>query len=295
MSIQSMTGFGKASKTEAGYSIAVELKSVNNRFLEFSLRAPRAVQNLEGRVRQTLGAFIGRGSISCHIQCESPGQSAGTALILNESLFAAYRDLLHGMQERIGLPSTVNLVDLAKMPELVGGSGEGEDAEALWNRILPVFEEACRDLLAMRIREGETLARDLHRRVSGFSERLGRIRALLPQRQEDYVKRMRQRIQDMLGGEARLSEERLITEIGLMAEKLDVTEELVRFDSHIEVFLDTLARHKSPGKKLGFLLQEMHREINTLGNKSQSAEVQHLAVDIKEELEIIREQLANIE
>jgi uncharacterized protein (TIGR00255 family) len=160
--------------------------------------------------------------------------------------------------------------------------------------MLPVFEKACLDLVAMREKEGQVLAQDMRIRIKAFFPGLEKVKSLVPHRQKEHVAKLRNRVQDLIG-DATLSEERMITEIGLMAERLDVTEEIVRLEAHLNHFLDTLDNHKGPGKRLGFLLQEMLREVNTMGTKSQFPDMQHLCVSWKEELEIIREQIQNIE
>lgn len=292
MAAQSMTGYGKAEAVGKGYSVTVELKSVNNRFLEFQARTSRDLLHLEPRLKQELGRHVSRGSVTCHVQYDSTGPGA-TGLALNEGVFAAYAALIKEAQARLGA-GTIDLADLLKIPDIVVSSGSAESAEVVAGRVLPVFEKACRELVAMREKEGGVLAADMEARIRAFFPALEKVKAHVPQRQADYVAKMRARVQE-LAGEVALSEERLVTEISLMAERMDVTEEIVRLEAHLHHFLETLADHKNPGKRLGFLLQEMLREVNTLGTKSQYPDMQHICVAWKEELEVVREQIQNIE
>ncbi len=293
MTVQSMTGFGKAEIVGEGYTATVELKSVNNRFLEFQVRTSKNILALESKLKQDLGKHISRGSISCHIQYDSVGPgSAGVAL--NESVFSAYALLIKTAQSRLGPTAVVNISDLLKLPDIISASETAEPLALISERIFPVFKKACLDLVAMREKEGQVLAEDMRTRINAFFPGLDTVKSLVPQRQKEHVAKLRARVQDLIGG-ATLSEDRMITEIGLMAERLDVTEEIVRLEAHLHHFLDTLTSHKGPGKRLGFLLQEMLREVNTMGTKSQFSDMQHLCVSWKEELEIIREQIQNIE
>lgn len=293
MTVQSMTGYGKAEMIGDGYSASVELKSVNNRFLEFQIRTSKNILHLEPKLKQELGRHISRGSVTCHVQYESQGPgSAGLAL--NEPVFRAYTALITEAQKRLGAGAVVNISDLLKIPDIITTSETAEPMEVTSARLLPVFEKACRELVSMREKEGKVLADDMEVRIRAFFPGLEKVKTLVPVRQQEYVAKMRARVQEILDG-ATLSEDRMITEIGLMAERLDVTEEIVRLEAHLNHFLDTMANHKGPGKRLGFLLQEMLREVNTLGTKSQFPDMQHLCVSWKEELEIIREQIQNIE
>jgi uncharacterized protein (TIGR00255 family) len=288
-----MTGYGKAEAVGAGYSVTVELKSVNNRFLEFQVRASKNILPLEPRLKQELGRHLSRGSVSCHVQYDSDGPGGG-GLALNEPVFKAYAALVRDAQARLGTGTVLDVADLLKFPDMVVSGEASESGDTALERILPVFGNACRELVAMRAKEGGVLAADLETRIRAFFPGLERVKGLVPVRQQEYVAKMRARVQELIGGAA-IAEDRMVTEIGIMAERLDVTEEIVRLEAHLHHFLETLADHKSPGKRLGFLLQEMLREVNTLGTKSQFPDMQHLCVGWKEELEIIREQIQNLE
>ena len=302
--LHSMTGYGRAETVETAYSVSVELKSVNNRFLDFQCKAPRDLLNLEQVLRKELGAFVTRGSVTCHVHYEVHGAAGSEAGVsLNEPLFQAYAAIARRMAESLGAEirnqARIDLADLLKVPDMVvqgaAGSQGGAEASALAEaRILPVFRRACEALVAMRQREGQDLVRDFEKRVGGFYPSLDQVATLLPIRQKEYVARIRDRVKELLDGQP-VAEDRLTTEIGIMAEKLDVQEEMVRLRAHLDHFLEVIAEHAAPGKKLGFLQQEMLREVNTLSNKSQYYDIQQICVNWKEELEILREQIANVE
>jgi uncharacterized protein (TIGR00255 family) len=291
--MQSMTGYGKAEAVGEGYSVTVEIKSVNNRFLEFQARTSRSLLHLEPRLKQELSKHVARGSVTCHVQYDVAGV-AGEGPALNEPVFRAYLSALKEAQTRLGPGCVIDVAGLLRVPEIMGNATVTEAPEISSERVLPVFEKACRELVAMRAQEGRVLAADMESRIRGFFPALAKVKTLVPQRQEEYVVRMRARVKELIGDVAP-AEDRLVTEIGIMAERLDVTEEIVRLEAHLNNFLETMASHKTPGKRLGFLLQEMLREVNTLGTKSQYADMQHQAVAWKEDLEIIREQIQNIE
>lgn len=288
-----MTGYGKADAVGAGFSVTVELKSVNNRFLEFQIRAPKGILQLEAKLKTELGRHLSRGSVTCHVQYESNGPGGG-GLALNENVFKAYSVVIRDVQTRLGTPTVLDIADLLKIPDMVSNSEASEPTDVAAARILPVFERACLDLVAMRENEGRVLAEDMEARIRAFFPGLEKVKSLVPVRQQEYVAKMKARVQELIG-DAVMSNDRMVTEIGIMAERLDVTEEIVRLEAHLHHFLETMATHKGPGKRLGFLLQEMLREVNTLGTKSQFSDMQHLCVAWKEELEIVREQIQNIE
>ncbi|MDB5050431.1 MAG: YicC domain protein [Fibrobacteres bacterium] len=288
-----MTGYGKADAVGAGFTVTVELKTVNNRFLEFQIRASKSILHLEPKLKTELGKHISRGSVTCHVQYESDGPGGG-GLALNESVFKAYSAVIRDAQARLGTPTVLDIADLLKIPDMVTSSEAAESTDVAVERILPVFERACRELVSMRENEGRVLAADMEGRIRAFFPGLEKVKSLVPVRQQEYVAKMKARVQELIGDTV-LSQDRMVTEIGIMAERLDVTEEIVRLEAHLHHFLETMASHKSPGKRLGFLLQEMLREVNTLGTKSQFSDMQHLCVAWKEELEIVREQIQNIE
>jgi uncharacterized protein (TIGR00255 family) len=293
MALQSMTGYGRAEESGSTHYISVELKSVNNRFFDFQCRASRDLLHLEPLLRREISAFLSRGSVTCNVHYEFHGAVVGR-VALNEPLFQAYVSLIRRMAQDLDTPDQTNPADLLTIPEMVVQSRSTETPEAITEKILPVFRLACAELVRMREHEGSNLTQELNKRIDAFYPLLDRVEALAPMRLIEYSAKMRGRIQELLEGKPP-AEERVLTEIGVMAERLDIAEELARLRGHLGHFLETLKSHPSPGKKLGFLQQEMLREVNTLGNKSQYYDIQRICVGWKEELEIIREQLQNVE
>ncbi len=293
MAVRSMTGYGRAEESAAAYGVTVEMKSVNNRFLEFQCRASQDQLYLEPLLRAEIGNYVARGSVTCHVHYQRHGSGAN-GVTLNADLFAAYVRLTQQAARAVGSDARVNVVDLLRVPDMVQDTRSVEAPETVAERILPVFRRAVAELTRMRDREGEALARDLEQRIDAFSPALDRVAALLPKRNSEVAAKLRARIEELLAGRA-AAEDRLMTEVGILAEKLDVQEEIVRLRAHLQHFRETLAQPAAPGKKLGFLQQEMLREVNTLGNKSQYSDIQQICVGWKEDLEIIREQLQNVE
>lgn len=297
MTVRSMTGYGRAEASDATHTIGVELKTVNNRFLDFQCRVSRDQLHLEPLLRKELGEYVLRGSVTCHVHYEIHGMGA-VGVALNAPLLKAYADLVRQAARELGteagISREVNITDLLKIPDMVVQGQSVEPPEIVAEKVLPVFRRAGEELMRMREREGAALAHELEQRILAFYPALEKVQALVPKRQAETVAKMRERLKEILNGQA-VAEDRLLTEIGLMAERLDITEEIVRLRAHLDHFLETLRDHPAPGKKLGFLQQEMLREVNTLGNKNQYSEIQQISVGWKEEIEIIREQLMNIE
>ena len=301
--LKSMTGYGRAEASDDLHTISVEIKSVNNRYLDFQCRGPRELLNLDNVLRKELSDFVTRGSVTCNVNVDVLGGGAETSgVALNETLFNAYVALGKRMADTLGGP-TPTAADLLRVPGMVTQDAPEREAEsvskaeghaALEAKIIPVFRAACADLVTMRTREGSELARDFEARIRAFYPALDKVAELLPVRNREYAAKLRERVTELLNGAA-IAEDRLATEIGIMAEKLDVAEEMTRLRAHLDHFLEILATNPAPGKKLGFLQQEMLREVNTLSNKSQQYDIQQTCIGWKEDLEIIREQIANVE
>lgn len=300
--LRSMTGYGRAESSDDVHAISVEIKSVNNRYLDFQCRGPRELLNLDNILRKELGDFVMRGSVTCNVNVETKtAANEASGIALNEALFAEYMELAGRMASILGQVHT-GPADLFRVPGMVlqdaaeaaPAASRAEAAAVLEAKIIPVFRAACADLVAMREREGAELAKDFEARVRAFYPALDKVAELLPARNREYAAKLRERVVELLNG-AKIAEDRLATEIGIMAEKLDVAEEMTRLRAHLDHFLEILSTHPAPGKKLGFLQQEMLREVNTLSNKSQSYDIQQICIGWKEDLEIIREQIANVE
>ena len=294
--LESMTGYGSAERVENGVRILAELRSVNNRFAEISVKLPRQLSSYELEVRDIIRSRFQRGKISLLIQLQTE-RDQQIPVVVNPSRVKAYRELLETVRLEAGIEAPVALEHILKFSEIFDNeTGRDENAEWLWPAVRSVLPEAVEALKAMRRREGEELSLDFAARIAGIETTLAGISRLSQENVELVRKRLAAKVESVAGRDIAYSRDRLEMELVLAAEKLDITEELIRFASHNKFFLEELHNNESgTGRKLNFLLQEQLREANTIASKSQNAEISQQIVHIKEELEKIREQLQNIE
>ncbi len=292
--IQSMTGYGRGECSKKNISAVVELRSVNSRFFEFSSRLPRSLTLRENEIKEIIRSKLARGKISltAALQSETNGK---LRLKVNTPAAKSYYKLLNQLRTSLKLKETVKLEHVLRFSEVFEGGIDEEGVSEEW----AVFEEslqlAVKDLQTMRANEGREISKDMIARVEHIQNDLVHIEATSKQRIPEERTRLHERIMQLVGDKNVVDSQRLELEIALLADKLDVTEECVRFRSHNKFFLDALHNDDAAGRKLNFLIQEMNREANTIGSKSNDTEIAHLVVAIKEELEKIREQLQNIE
>ena len=291
--IASMTGFGRGEAHRGGITISVELRTVNNRFLEVATRLPRSLSLRENDVKELIRRKISRGKVNVIASVEKEGNgSAG--LELNSSAARAYYKLLVQLRRTLKLKGTVKLEHMLQFSEIFEQTETGGTDEKEWMVLQESLGTALGALAEMRQAEGGELERDFRARIALLDERLAQIERLSDGQVPAERKRLRERVAQLIE-KAPVDEGRLELEIALLADRLDVTEECVRFRSHNKFFLEALALPEPAGRKLNFLIQEMNREANTIGSKSSATEIAHLVVNMKEELEKIREQLQNIE
>jgi uncharacterized protein (TIGR00255 family) len=291
--ISSMTGFGRGEAHRGGITISVELRTVNNRFLEVATRLPRSLSLRENDVKELIRRKISRGKVNVIASVEKEGNgSAG--LELNSSAARAYYKLLVQLRRTLKLKGTVKLEHMLQFSEIFEQTETGGTDEKEWMVLQESLGTALGALAEMRQAEGGELERDFRARIALLDERLAQIERLSAGQVPAERKRLRERVAQLIE-KAPVDEGRLELEIALLADRLDVTEECVRFRSHNKFFLEALALPEPAGRKLNFLIQEMNREANTIGSKSSATEIAHLVVNMKEELEKIREQLQNIE
>jgi uncharacterized protein (TIGR00255 family) len=293
--IRSMTGYGKADGEGACGRITVEIRSVNHRYGEISVRLPRPLLPFEGEVRKAVAARLKRGKIDVTIQRDETADLQNKPLV-NIPLAKAYRDAFDQLREELGLyTDQVNLsLILAQRDVLVGGRPEEADDEGARQELMEAVLRAVDLAEAMRLAEGGALKADLEGRRQALALIMDRLAQRVPVAVENSGARLRERLAQLLGDTA-VDEARLAQEIAVMADRSDVTEELVRFNSHLAQFDQMLAQDEPVGRKLDFLLQELNREVNTIGSKANDAEVATLVIELKAELEKIREQVQNIE
>ena len=293
--IRSMTGYGRAESVIMGRKFVIEMKSVNHRYLEVSLRLPGILFVLEPEIKKRIGEQFSRGRIEVAVRVDSDGTSETDGRIsLNVSLVRNYHALLCQMKEELRLGDAITLAMMAGFRDVFVPTEAAQDPAVLWEGLARVLDEAIRMLTEMRAREGETLQRDLTARLTLVAGFLEKISGRTPQVVLEYQKRLGDRIRELTDGMA-IDEVRLLQEVAIMAERSDITEEIVRFRSHIDQFTDLLGIGDGAGRKIDFLIQEMGREVNTIGSKSGDAEISRNVIEIKSELAKLREQVQNIE
>jgi uncharacterized protein (TIGR00255 family) len=292
--IASMTGFGRAQSSKNGITATVEVRGVNSRYLDITTRLPRTLSQREKDVKEIVRSYVSRGSLTVGVTLEEASNGAA-AVSVNKPAARSYMKLLTELRKAAKIRETVKLEHLLKFSEVFEVPQETESDEARWNVVDGVLRAALEDFGAMRRKEGRELANDLQPRIEWLNGTVATIERLSKERIPAERKRLNDRIAQLLEDKTIIDQNRLELEIALLADKLDVTEECVRFRSHNKFFLEAAKAEESAGRKLNFLVQEMNREANTIGSKTNDADIAHLVVQIKEELEKIREQLQNVE
>lgn len=291
--IASMTGFGRAIVREGDTEVAVEIRSVNNRFFDVSLRIPRILANYEQKIKDLIGKVLTRGRINLTITINNSNHAVGH-LTLNRPLAAAYVRLAKQMKKDFGLRGKLRVEQLLALPDIINADVPSAEDDKYWLMAERAITAALQELQAMREQEGRELKKDFQNRIKNLDQIIKKIEKLASDRPQAELEKLRQRVKSLIKDE-NIDEGRLEMELSLLADRLDVTEECVRFHSHNKAFLQMLEGESAVGRKLNFLLQEMNREANTIGYKAASAEISHLVVQIKDEVEKLREQIQNIE
>lgn len=291
--ISSMTGYGRGEAVSRGITVAVEIRSVNSRFLEISARLPRSLTLRENELKELVRRKVVRGKLSMLVTVERENEGE-VPVSVDVTAARAYYRLLRDLRKAVNIREAVRLEHLLHFPEVMQQHEVQDADEAEWSGVQEALGLALDDLNAMRRKEGSQLEQDLRSRIALLSQWIERIEKLSSEQVPRERVRLRERISQLLENE-HIDEGRLELELALLADRLDVTEECVRFRSHNKFFLEAFEASEPAGRKLNFLVQEMNREANTIGSKSSATEIAHLVVSIKEELEKIREQLQNIE
>lgn len=290
--IRSMTGFGSAEGEVGGALVAVEVRSVNHRFFNPSIKLPSEFSRWEAEVREALRRTVTRGHVTLFARISREAREGR----IDESRFASYVQQLRDLQQRYGLDSTLEVGTILRLPDVIGSPVEGEQVEGTAGELVDIVLRAVTAMDAMRTTEGARLCSYIDDRLQMVADAVERIAERAPARVVEQRDRLRQAVQELAGGVA-VDDQRLAQEIALLADRLDVSEEIARFRSHLEAFRTTLrnAPAEGVGKRLGFLLQELLRETNTTGSKANDAAILQDVLGIKEELERIREQVENLE
>ena len=288
-----MTGYGRAVDTVEGMTVTVELKSVNHRFFEFTPKVYRTYSFLEDKLKTYLQQYIARGKVDCYVQIEVDADD-DSVVEINHSLAAGYMKAVAELCETYGLESGNSVELLTSHPDIFSVRKAPADEDAVWAKVKPVVEEAVLAFLAMREAEGRKLKEDVLSRADSILDSVAFIEARSPETVKEYNEKLKARIRELLD-DAAVDEQRLLTEAAIFADKIAVAEETVRLRSHIDQLRTMFGSGEPIGRKLDFLIQEINREANTIGSKGSDIEIARKVIDIKAEVEKIREQIQNIE
>lgn len=291
--IKSMTGFGRCEVTEGDRRYTVEMKSVNHRYLDANIKMPKKLSFFESSIRNELKNYVQRGKIDIFITYEDFSES-NVCIKYNKDIAAEYLGYLRTMSEDFGLDNDIRVSTLSRYPEVFSMEEQTIDGEEIWKGLAKAIQGAARGLEETRIREGHNLAGDLTAKLDGMLEHVAFIEERSPQIIEEYRKKLDERIRELLG-DASVDETRLLTEVTIFADKVCVDEEIVRLKSHIETMKQALRDGGGIGRKLDFIAQEMNREANTILSKANDLEISNRAIELKTEIEKVREQIQNIE
>ncbi len=289
-----MTGFGSAEVIENGAGAKVEVHSVNGRFLDLKMKLPKYFYEYEGELRKIAQEYIERGRVNISITITMTSERVA-AVNMDYDLAARYLELTDELSRRHGIENRMDARTLLALPDILSwGDDDPLNEESHWDMARRAAIAALEAHRAMRAKEGEAIGRDVKRRLETINRHLGKIEKITPEIIRMNTVRLRKKIESLIGSDA-VDDARFAMEVAIYADRLDVTEECVRFRSHNAIFAQELAHKKTSGRKLSFLLQEMNRETNTIGSKIMAAEVTAIVVLIKEELEKMREQAENME
>lgn len=291
--LKSMTGFGRAQKEIDGYVITVELKSVNHRYFEFSSRVPRQYGFLDEKLKSYINCKVSRGKIECYVTIEALNTDTAD-VVVNHTLATAYVNALKEIAETYELKDDFGASTISRFPEVLIVRKSDEDEEKLWGYVQEVCSEAIDKFVAMREVEGSKMKDDIYSRGQFILDCVSYIEERSPQTVKEYNDKLVERVHELLG-DVSLDESRILQEVAIYADKVAVAEETVRLRSHIEQLNTFISSDEPVGRKMDFLVQEINRETNTIGSKANDVDIARKVVDIKAEVEKIREQIQNIE
>lgn len=291
--IQSMTGFGRGEAANEKYKVTIEMKSVNHRYLDLSVRLPRKLNFYEPAIRNQVKEFAKRGKIDIFVSMEQLQENA-ESIQYNPQIAAAYLSGISQMADEFSIDGTIQAYQLARFPDVFTKAEEDDNEEEWIPIVTQALRDACEKFAESRRIEGEKLAKDLSEKLDHISDLVDKIETRSPQIVEEYRKKITEKVEQLLG-DTQIDENLLATEIVMFSDKICVDEEMVRLRTHVEHVKETLATGENIGRKLDFLIQEMNREANTTLSKANDSEVSEYGIDLKTEIEKIREQIQNIE
>ena len=291
--IKSMTGFGRCEIAKGDRKITVEMKSVNHRYLDVSIKMPKKLNFFEAAIRSELKNYIQRGKVDVFIAYEDLTES-NVCVKYNKELAAEYMKYLTQMAEDFSLDNDIRVSTLSRYPEVLGMEEQTVDEEELWQLLAEAIDGAAQKFVETRIKEGENLRDDLVSKLDGMLAHVDYITERSPQIIAEYRQKLEEKVKELIG-DVQIDESRLLMEVTIFADKVCVDEELVRLRSHIETTRENLIQGGSIGRKLDFIAQEMNREANTILSKANDLEISNRAIELKTEIEKVREQIQNIE
>lgn len=291
--IKSMTGYGRCERIIGTKKITAELKSVNHRFSDYNIKVPRQYGFLEDRVRQFISKEVARGKIDVYVSIESCGEADKTVTV-NKELAGNYVEILRDLCETFSLKDDISVSTIASFTDIFRAEPKRDDEEEIWTAVSEVLADAVSSFISMRAREGERIERDLRERVTYMKSLANEIDKLSPMAVQVYKAKLYQKIKEVID-EREPDDTRILTEVAIFADKVAVNEETVRLASHYDEFFTILDSNEPAGRKLDFLIQEINREVNTIGSKASDLEIAKLVVTLKGEIEKLREQIQNIE
>lgn len=291
---KSMTGFGIGEFKDQYYNLSVECKTINHKYLDINPRMPRKLSFLEDKLRFLIKDHLSRGRVDIFVKFETV-TSVGSQLVYDAELAKQYYHILKNIKTDFGLEEPISPVDIAKFPDVVKITEVEDDEEILWNMLSEAANRALENLCNMRIIEGQKLEKDILARADLLEGSVCDLEKYTESIEKEYKEKLYIRISELLDDPKVVDEYRLAQEVAIYADKSNITEEIVRFKSHINQLRDTVTANESVGRKMDFLIQEMNREVNTMGSKSSDVSIANLVINMKAELEKIREQVQNIE
>ena len=291
--IKSMTGFGRSIYENEGREYIIEIKSVNNRFSDINIKMPRSLNYLEEAIKKKVLNHVSRGKIDVFITFNN-NSDLGKSIKLNTEIAKKYITELKKLSKETEIIDNINIMDISKFPDVLNIKVEEEAEEVIGQELLKASNEAIKSFIDMREKEGVKIKQDLENRIKIVSEKINEISNISTGLVEEYIVKLETRIKELLKTDV-VDQSRLAQEVVIYSDKCSVEEELTRLKSHISQFLNLINEDVAVGKKLDFLIQEMNRETNTIGSKANNLEITNLVVDIKTELENVREQVQNIE
>lgn len=292
--IKSMTGFGRGESSDGVHSFSVEIKTVNHRYNDIIVKMPKYLLFLEEKVKKLIKEYLNRGRVEVYINLEYLADS-NIEVNVNIPLALAYKRELENLINQLEIGDDISLNHLLTLPEVIKTERKDVDEDVVWGCLSQALEIALENVVNMRKKEGIELKKDIEIQLRKLENLIDKIEKRAPQVVMEYKEKLKERISELMDEDTDLDEERLNFEVVLFADKSDINEEVVRFKSHIKQFYMSLEQDEAVGRKLDFLIQEMNREVNTIGSKANDLEIINDVMDIKAQLEKIREQVQNIE